>query len=82
MPLPKTVEGMGIKQLIAMLLALEAQGATHVQLACRTSDAEAVVSDAEWVSMAPVDGCGYIAALLPQSEWQHASNAALESLDW
>lgn len=82
MTLPTSTEGMKLDQLLAMLQAAHAQGATHVKIACRAPNSDGIASDVDWVSMAPVGNCVYIGAILPLGKWEHASNEALESLDW
>lgn len=81
-PIPMTTQGMALDQLITMLLAAQAQGATHVRLACETSRGDGIQSDIDWVSMAPVNNFVYIGAILPFDKWDYASNEALLSLDW
>lgn len=76
---------MDLNQLLAMLQAAQAQGATHVQIACKTPGRSGIASDVDWVSMEPVEESRktvYIGAILPLGEWKLASNEALESLDW
>lgn len=76
-------KGMGIDQLISMLLAAKEQGATHAYVSTRTStrgDGECCGID--FVSMKPASGIAYIGALDPKDKWEHMSNEALESLDW
>lgn len=77
-----STEGMRIDQLITMLQAGQAQGATHVAVGMREPGVGAVQSDIEWVSMAPVDDTIYLGAAHEQGAWQVMSNAAQESLDW
>lgn len=71
-----------LKQLITMLLAAQAQGATSVRLACQTETGEGRHSDIDWVSVVPVGNYVYIGAVLPCDKWDLASNEALVSLDW
>ena len=90
-PLPLSTVGMAIDQLITMLQAGQAQGATHVRLGVRSDTSEGFVSDVDWVSMEPLiekdakgndEGVLYIGALLDLDKWEPMSNAAMESLDW
>jgi hypothetical protein len=71
-----------IGQVIAMLTAGQAQGATSVKIAVHTPDHYGIASGVEWVSMAPVDGCIYIGAVGLPDSWDTAGAAAAESLDW
>lgn len=79
-----TTEGMKLDQLVAMLQAAMAQGATHVRIASKDDAGGGIASDIDWVSMEPVEQgrSVYIGAILPLQAWEHASNEALESLDW
>lgn len=73
---------MPLNQLIAMLMAAQAQGATHVRLAQRGSDAYgsyATEAGIDWVSMKPVNKVVYVGSM---AEWSNMDNTALESLDW
>lgn len=84
---PLSTQGMDLNQLLTMLEAAKSQGATHVQLACRTPGkaARGIASDIDWVSMAPVGDSPrtvYVGAILAVNEWPVASSEALESLDW
>lgn len=81
-PIPMSSEGMDLNQLLAMLQAAQSQGATRVQITCRDAKGGGIASDVDWVSMAPVAGVVYVGAILPLGKWSHASNEALESLDW
>lgn len=74
---------MHIRQVITMLLACEAQGATQVRIAARSDeDHSGISSKVDWISPEPVDGTAYIGALEAQGEWSHMDNRALLQLDW
>lgn len=73
---------LSLAQVITMLMAAQAQGATTIQVAIRTADRQAVGNGVDWISMAPVDGCVYIGAQGQPAAWDTITNAALDSLDW
>lgn len=73
--------GMPIKQVIAMLMACEAQGAQYAQLATRMAG-DGISTGVDWISPAPVDGVAYIGAMVPFDKWANMDNRALQSLDW
>lgn len=73
--------GMSINQLIAMLMAAQAQGATHAMVAVPNPPGQQgpLSAPVDWVSMAPVEHVAYIGLL---DQFEDMSNSALESLDW
>ena len=73
------VHGMNIRQAITMLMACEAQGATHVAIAFNNADRLPVCTGIDWVSPTPLDGVAYIGAMPGQ---EVLSNEAAEQLDW
>lgn len=82
MSIELSLEGMRIDQLITMLQAGQAQGATKVAVGMRVQGVGAVQSDIEWLSMAPVGDTIYLGAMLEQGDWQTMSNEAADGLDW
>lgn len=71
-------DGMPLSQLITMLMAVQAQGATHVRIA-RREGANGIMAGVDWVSPEPVQGCVYLGCM---DTWDNMDNVALESLDW
>lgn len=70
--------GMRIQQVIAMLMAAEAQGAQFVQIAVQKSPDHRESSGVDWVGMRPVEKTVYIATM---DDWDYMSNEALDTLD-
>lgn len=83
-PEPITVEpfALPLAQVLSMLMAAQAQGATRVQVAIRTLDRKAVGNGIDWISMHPVDGCVYLGAIGQPPAWDCLAYEALDSLDW
>jgi hypothetical protein len=75
---PVALAGMALNQLLAMLLAAQAQGAKWVLLG-RQDGGNGECAAVDWVSMQPVAGTVYIGAM---PHWEDMDNQALESLDW
>jgi hypothetical protein len=71
--------GMTIRQCITMLMACEAQGATHVAVAVHGTMNLPEQTGIDWVSPHPVDGMAYISTM---PERQVLSHEAAEQLDW
>jgi hypothetical protein len=79
----KTVPpGMQIGQVLAMLMAAQAQGAKYVQMCARMGTGDGAQTGIDWISPAPIDSVVYIGALQPMEAWPVMDNRALESLDW
>lgn len=72
-------EGMPLTQLIAMLMAAQAQGATVARIARREADGNGRMAGVDWVSPEPVEGCVYLGCM---ETWDDMGHTALESLDW
>lgn len=73
-------DGMPIMQVIAMLMAAQAQGATMVRIAMQhKNDSHGVATGVDWISQEPIDGVVYVGCM---PEWDDMNNAALNSMDW
>lgn len=69
---------MNLNQLINMLMAAQAQGATEVMMIRKDGEGHAIQSGVDWVAQKPVGGVAYM-ILMEHSD--PASNEALEAID-
>lgn len=66
--------GMNLSQLLTMLTALQAQGATEVQFLSLDREGNGIQRGADWLAPHPVQGVAYVALM---SDSEPASNEAM-----
>lgn len=70
--------GMNINQLLTMLMAQQAQGATEVRIIMMDAEGNGKQTGVDWVAPKPIDGVAY---LCPMQDWEEASNEGMQALD-
>lgn len=82
-PIKKRPPGMKLNQLIAMLMAAQAQGAEYVMVGVQSSPDQKECSGVDWVGMSPVaEPHGKTVYIGTMDDWDYMSNEALQSIDW